>query len=315
MRRILGELALLTVGVALGIALIFTTSLRPINHETAWITWGYPFVWRSAASASPLYVYPLALFEDVAFWVALSLTFVEFPVRIVVLSVGLSQKRSRDFGRLLSVPGSSEQQRPPSRSSLVVASAIIIAAVLILASVVVAGEQITTTESLTTTDTITTTTHVTITVTGSSTSTVTTTSAAQTGQVTFYRTNGDWSFSLQLSSQVVPKGQPIDAYINVTNISGQTQRVHEVNPIVNPAIYSENGSYIWAWNPPGINFFSNVTAGSGTTGGPYVIPTSELSVGQSYILSIYPFVGTSATGNADYQIGESLMVNATISVT
>ncbi len=126
MRRILGELALLSVGVALGITLVLATTFRPINHETAWITWGYPFVWRSAASASPLYLYPLALYEDIAFWLIVSLAFVEFPVRIVTLSAGLSLRKSADPGRLLSVPRSSGQQGPPSRSSLVVASAIII---------------------------------------------------------------------------------------------------------------------------------------------------------------------------------------------
>jgi hypothetical protein len=113
---------------------------------------------------------------------------------------------------------------------------------------------------------------------------------------------------------VVPQGKPIDVYVNVTNISGQTQRVHEVNPIINPVVLAENGTQVWAWNPPAINFFTNVTTGPGASNGPYVIPTSNLSVGQSYVLIISPLIGT-YSNNADYQIGESLTVTAAISVT
>ena len=139
MRRALVELVLLAAGLALGVALVFLTTIRPINHETAWITWGYPFVWRSVASASPLYLHPLALYEDVAFWLVISLAFVEFPVRITALYAGPNLSRSGDLARPLSVPASSDQQRRPSRSALVVALAIIIAAVLISASVFVAS--------------------------------------------------------------------------------------------------------------------------------------------------------------------------------
>jgi hypothetical protein len=120
---------------------------------------------------------------------------------------------------------------------------------------------------------------------------------------------------LTSSSLAVLKGEPIDAYVNITNISGQTQRVHEVGPIINPAIYSENGTQVWALDPLQINFFTNVTSGPGTSNGPWVISTSDLSAGHSYVLSIWPFIGTGVALNADYQIGESLMVTATISVT
>ena len=220
---------------------------------------------------------------------------------------------------------------PPERSYTRLAIAIVVAAVVISAGALsYSSFEATVTRTSTTTDfttstftstgtsteTITSTRNVTVTITGSPTSTGThTDSESQTEQVTFYRSNGDWNFSVTLSSLEVSKGQPIDAYVNITNISGQTQRVHEVGPIINPAIYSENGTQLWALDPPQVNFFTNVTAGPGTSNGPWVISTSSLAVGQSYVLSIWPFIGTSATGNADYQIGESLMVNATIFVT
>ena len=224
---------------------------------------------------------------------------------------------------------------PPARSYTRLAIAIVVAAIVISASALSyssfeATVTRTSTTTATTTDfttstftstdtsteTITSTRNVTVTISGSPTSTGThTDNESQTGQVTFYRSNGDWNFSVTLSSLIVPKGQPIDAFVNITNISGQTQRVHEVGPIINPAIYSENGTQVWALDPPQVNFFTNVTSGPGTSNGPWVISTSDLSPGHSYVLSIWPFIGTSATGNSDYQIGESLMVNATISVT
>lgn len=174
------EIALLAAGASLGIVLLFVASLRPIDHQTAWTTWGYPFVWRSAASASPLYTYPLALYEDVAFWLVLSLAFVEFPVRTVALYAGLNMRKPAGLGRFVGSPGSSgEPQRSPSRSSLVVASAIIIAAVLVSASVFVAsGWGMTTTETVTTTGTLVTTSSVTTTATTTTTSTVTSISTA-----------------------------------------------------------------------------------------------------------------------------------------
>jgi hypothetical protein len=205
MRRVLVELALLAAGVALGVALVFVTTIRPINHETAWITWGYPFVWRSAASASPLFLDQLALYEDIAFWLVVSLAFVEFPVRTVAIYADLSLKKSGDLGHPLSTPRSSgQQQRPPSRSAFVVAAAIIIiAAVLISASVFVAsGWGMTTTESLTTTATVTTISTMTVV-------SVTTMSPSSSS-------NG-LEFTMNLSPTAVYSGGAVDVQMNLYN--------------------------------------------------------------------------------------------------
>jgi hypothetical protein len=143
------------------------------------------------------------------------------------------------------------------------------------------------------------------------------------GQV-FYRSNNGWNFSVTLSSLVVTQGQTIEAYINLTNISGQTQKVHEVNPLINPVIYCKSGNgycksgtQVWAWDPSEINFDTNVTAGSGVWdfSGPYPISTSNMSPdGLNYTLSIWPFIEPSATADGEYLLGQSLMINATISV-
>jgi len=142
---------------------------------------------------------------------------------------------------------------------------------------------------------------------------------SQAEPVTFHRTSGEWNFSVTLSNLTVPVGQPIDVYVSLTNISGQTQTINEFNPIINPAIYND-GTQVWAWYPRQTNDLNNVTIGPGESIGPFFIPTCFtptycLSVGQNYTLSIWPIIGTSTAANGDYQLGESLMVNVTISVT
>jgi len=151
MRRIVGEMALLAGGVLLGIVLISITTLNSgVGHPFGSVTWGYPWVWRWAASASPGYTNLVVLYEDVGFWLVLSVAVAEVPVRIAALSISRSLRRSNDQGihRL---------NGQVSRGLLVVASAIIMAALLISASMFVGVGQTTTTETVTTTDTLTTT--------------------------------------------------------------------------------------------------------------------------------------------------------------
>ena len=141
----------------------------------------------------------------------------------------------------------------------------------------------------------------------------------QTSAVTpLSRSNGDWVFSIRLQSSLLAMGQQFALSYNLTNISGQPQTVHEVNPLINPTIYSANGTLVWAWNPPTENFITTIPSEAGNWTGPFDIPTSALSAGQKYVLSVYPLIGattTSAMAVGDYSIGESLMINATIGVT
>ncbi len=150
MRRILGELALMAGGVSLGIVLVFVTTLSSVSAPFVGGTMGYPWVWRWAASASPGYTNLVVLYEDVGFWLVLSVALAEVPVRIAALSISRSLRRSNDQG-LHRLNGQ------VSRGLLVVASAIIMAALLISASTFVGVGQTTTTETVTTTDTLTTT--------------------------------------------------------------------------------------------------------------------------------------------------------------
>jgi hypothetical protein len=151
MRRVLGELALLAGGVLLGIVLISITTLNSgVGHPGGSVTWGYPWVWRWAASASPGYTNLVILYEDVGFWLVLSVALAELPVRIAALSVSRRLRGSGD-------QGAHRLNGQVSRGLLVVASAIIVAALLVSTSMFVAAGTTTTTETVTTTTTLTTT--------------------------------------------------------------------------------------------------------------------------------------------------------------
>jgi hypothetical protein len=132
------------------------------------------------------------------------------------------------------------------------------------------------------------------------------------------QSNGDWAFSIRLQNSLLAMGQEFALSYNLTNISGQPQTVHAVNPLVNPIIYSANGTVVWAWNPPTYNGITTIPSKAGNWSEPLDIPTSALSAGQKYVLSVYPLIGattTSAMAVGDYSIGESLMINTTLGVT
>jgi hypothetical protein len=73
MRKALKEVVLLTGGAVVGIALFLLSSLHQyyLGYATE-VAYGYPFIWRSWASASPLSVDMSALYEDFVFWLVVS---------------------------------------------------------------------------------------------------------------------------------------------------------------------------------------------------------------------------------------------------
>jgi len=132
------------------------------------------------------------------------------------------------------------------------------------------------------------------------------------------RSNGDWVFSIRLQNSLLATGQELALSYNLTNVSGQPQTVDIANPLINPTIYSENGTAAWAWNPSVINYITTIPCKAGDWSAPLGIPTSALSAGQKYVLSVFPLIWantTSASAVGTFSIGESLMINTTISVT
>jgi hypothetical protein len=146
--------------------------------------------------------------------------------------------------------------------------------------------------------------------------TITTTLTVAPNQATpLSRTNGDWVFSIRQQNPLVAMGQVFTFSYNLTNISGQPQTVHVVNPRINPTIYATNGSVVWAWNPPSVNYIATIPPKAGNWSEvDFTIPT--LSTGR-YVLSVWPLIGantTNAVAVGDYSIGESLMINTTLTV-
>jgi len=84
-----------------------------------------------------------------------------------------------------------------------------------------------------------------------------------------------------------------------------------VNPLVNPAIYSQNGQQVlWAENPSEINEIENITAHQSISLS-VVLPAAKLNGGQSYVLSTYPGIGSP---DFTVNIGPHLQLNETITV-
>jgi len=139
------------------------------------------------------------------------------------------------------------------------------------------------------------------------------------------RSNGNYSFAIRLNGTTVVKGQELSLFYNLTNISGQYQMVQEDGPLVIPTLYSENGSVAWFKLPQNVELglcpCGHLPSGFSQTGN-LLIPTSNLTAGQKYVLSAGPLIGTYTGPNNDiqlipryYSIGESLAINATIAVT
>jgi len=154
-------------------------------------------------------------------------------------------------------------------------------------------------------------------------STTTTTETATVQAIELSRSNGNYSFTIRLNGSTVVKGQEIALFYNMTNISGQYQRVQEVNPLVIPTIYSENGSVEWALLPQSfvIGLSPTYLPNGFSLTGNLLIATSALSAGQKYVLSagplIGPFIGPSETYDLIaryYPMGKSLMINTTITI-
>jgi hypothetical protein len=151
----------------------------------------------------------------------------------------------------------------------------------------------------------------------------------------FSRSNGEWVFSIRFPNFLLAKGNNFQEFLlpynltnipsgynialsyNLTNISGQPQSVHVAYPLINPTIYSANGTVVWASNPPEFNGITTIPYGAGNWSVLFLIPTYALLAGQKYVLSVYPLIGattTSAMAVGDYSTGESLMINTTIGI-
>jgi hypothetical protein len=78
MRMPIRELATLTGGVVIGAAFSYVAVYAFYGVAGGQANWGFPFVWKSFVSASPEYLDYPARYEDVVFWLVVSVIMVEF---------------------------------------------------------------------------------------------------------------------------------------------------------------------------------------------------------------------------------------------
>ncbi|MDG7016220.1 MAG: hypothetical protein JRM82_02475 [Nitrososphaerota archaeon] len=147
------------------------------------------------------------------------------------------------------------------------------------------------------------------------------------GSAVFHSSNEVWSFSVTFNNlEYAGQGDTIYAYVNLTNISNQTQKVQEVSPLVDPVLYCSSqdgmqscspGQQVWSWFGSGVSgiHLVNVTArpGSWYVSGPYPISIPfEFGNGGEFTLSMWPLIEPGGTAGGGYQVGQSLMINATL---
>jgi hypothetical protein len=102
-------------------------------------------------------------------------------------------------------------------------------------------------------------------------------------------TNGSWNFTASISRNSVSAGQSILLMTTLTNISEGNQTIKEfVLPFINPGVYDAKGTEIWAWNPPQIVTLSRTITNGESISQSVTIPTSGLTSGQTYLISVNP---------------------------
>jgi hypothetical protein len=138
----------------------------------------------------------------------------------------------------------------------------------------------------------------------------TTHATQQSGPVTWFTTYGSWNYSMTLTSDTIQQDENLTATFQLTNVSNQTQRVDVDDPLVLPTILTQNGSVVWAYQPPSYNEIENVTAGQ-TLSEQLVLPAWMLAAGQSYIVSSAPGIGTR---DFTVDIGSHLQLNEIITI-
>jgi len=98
-----------------------------------------------------------------------------------------------------------------------------------------------------------------------------------------------WNFTASLNTTSVIPGQTILLEAVLTNISPSNQTIApDIDPFVNPGIYAQNETQLWAWNPPQVNSPSNTLVSGQSYAADVAIPTSKLRSGQVYLIKVVP---------------------------
>jgi hypothetical protein len=124
------------------------------------------------------------------------------------------------------------------------------------------------------------------------------------------KTDGLMSFTVELSSIVVARGQMITVRSYLTNVAGKNVTIGLVeSSLAGLQVVSSNGTVVWGYYPPAVTFFRNVTKGE-TIQGQLEIPTSGLQSGQVYAIVTGPgfYYATTQAGQTGLDFSISFMV-------
>lgn len=101
--------------------------------------------------------------------------------------------------------------------------------------------------------------------------------------------NSIWNFTASLNSFEVSQAQAVAVTANLTNISPVSQIMSErIQPWFSVSVYASNGSVLWTLGPAQPSL-TNYTIWSGYSYSQSTsIPTSGLSIGQSYTIRVNP---------------------------
>ena len=115
-----------------------------------------------------------------------------------------------------------------------------------------------------------------------------TTTVFQSSPLELKASTPDWAFVASIDSSNTELGQSIKLTANLTNTASSNQTIAPyVEPYVNPSVWAENGTEIWAWNPPQVNWVSMTIASGQTLSTNVIIPTTELRQG-NYLIEVTP---------------------------
>jgi hypothetical protein len=119
----------------------------------------------------------------------------------------------------------------------------------------------------------------------------------------------DWRFTATINATSVHLGQSILLTTKLTNMSPSNQTIAPyVNPIINPGVYASNGTEVWAWNPPQVNWPTMTFTSGQVISGAVIIPTSQLQAGQTYTIKVVP-ISTQFLTPSNFALGLQFSVS------
>lgn len=97
-----------------------------------------------------------------------------------------------------------------------------------------------------------------------------------------------WNFTVEIGSNTVRQGQEILLMANLTNLGPNLTNFSWTDPFINVIVYDSNGTIVWTWYQSDISY-ENLTISSGDSFSQNVsVPTSLLTIGQSYSIEVAP---------------------------